>query len=578
MIVRISIENLVIVERAEFTPGSALTAITGETGAGKTLLATAISLLFGGPAQATHVGPCSEQAWVEGEFEVDESFWELPQVKHLAQLRPSGESILVLARRVDANGRSRALAWGRTISKDDLAAAGSLLLTTAGQHMQVKLRSADFQRSVLDGAGSADHQSLLTEMRSTFISWQKADTERLQIEQNASDFEQQREQVLADLARLEAVSPSVEEEAELRACRDRIRHRHSILTGLAKAQSFLDSSDANNGGAIDLVGEAYSQLEVVSQLDPNLSDLAQRLLDVQEYLTDIASEVSGRLDRLAEDGSSIDDIEERLGIYDELKRSFGGTVESVLATWETLRARCQLLNSSEMSIARARELAKEARLKALHMAEQLTAARCALADQLSGEISELLHELGMSSSVFRIAVTETELTGLGADCVELQLSPARNIEPLAISQVASGGELSRIALALLVATHARGNRPQQGAILFDEIDAGIGGHTAHAIASMLHRLSEHQQVIVITHLPQVAARAETHSLITKVDDGGAVRTNLTMLTSESEVELELMRMLGAEHDDDAAHEHVRQLRGSSTRFSLSVDKLRASPP
>jgi DNA repair protein RecN (Recombination protein N) len=578
MIVRVNIENLVIVEQAEFAPGTGLTAVTGETGAGKTLLATAIGLLFGGDADAGQVGPSGEQAWVEGEFEPSDAFWMHPDVATLAELRPEGETSLVLARRVDSNGRSRALAWGRTVTKGDLAAAGRLLVATAGQHVQVRLRSSEHQRQTLDGAGDATHAQLLAGMRSAHADWTAADAELARVERLAADVASRGDQLRDDLDRLDAVAPSIEDEAELRGRRDRARHHAGIVEALARASAILEGDGGGqDGGAIDLAGRAYAEVQAAVELDPELDELAGQLLGAQDALTDAASQLGSRLGDMADGPGSLDDIEERLSAYDDLKRRFGGTLESVLAAWDDAREQVSLLDDSTGAVDAARAAADVALATATKAAEQLTASRCALADQLAADVRESLDELGMGGSVFRVAVAEAPLTATGADKVELLLAPAEGIEPRPVAQVASGGELSRIALALLVATTSADEAGGVGTILFDEIDAGIGGHTAHAVASMLRRLADRRQVLCITHLPQVAARADAHVVIEKSDAGSGVRTTLAALRGEEAVVDELVRMLGADASDDAAREHARQLRGPRFEITSGSATARTSP-
>ncbi len=577
MIVRVDIENLVIVERAEFAPGSGLTAVTGETGAGKTLLATAIGLLFGGDADAGQVGPSGEQAWVEGEFEPSDAFWTNPDIATLAELRPEGETSLVLARRVDSNGRSRALAWGRTVTKGDLAAAGKLLVATAGQHVQVRLRSSEHQRTTLDGAGDERHVELLAKMREAHAAWTAAAAELARVEQLAADVALRGDQLRDDLARLDALAPTIEDEAELRGRRDRARHHAGLVEALARATAIIGGDGTQDaGGAIDLVGRAYAEVQAAVELDPELDDLAGQLLSAQETLTDAASQLSSRLGDLADGPGSLDDIEDRLSAYDELKRRFGGTIESVLTAWEHAREQVALLDDSTGAVDAARAACDAALAEATTVAEHLTASRCALADQLAADVRGSLDELGMGGSVFRVAVTEAPLASYGADKVELLLAPAEGIEPRPVAQVASGGELSRIALALLVATtSADDDEAGVGTILFDEIDAGIGGHTAHAVASMLRRLADRRQVLCITHLPQVAARADAHVVIEKSDQGSGVRTSLTAVRGEDAVLDELVRMLGADATDAAAREHARQLRGPRFLAGATRDVTRA---
>jgi len=566
MIVRVDIENLVIVERAEFLPGPGLTAVTGETGAGKTLLATAIGLLFGGDADAGQVGPGADQAWVEGEFDADDAFWSHPSVATLAGLRPEPDAPLVLARRVERSGRSRALAWGRTIAKSDLAAAGALLVATAGQHVQVRLRSAEFQRGALDGAGDATHATRIAAMLSAYGALTTARSEHARIEQLANEGSARADILRDGLARIEALAPTIADEFELRAARDRVRHHAVLVSSLAAAGSALDGGEAP--GAIDFAGRAYAAIDSAVSHDPELGELAGELRAAQEALSEAASGIASRLGDLAEGPGAIDEIEDRLAGYDELHRHFGGTTEAVLATWEQLREQVMAIDDSGAALTRTSAAVRATEAAAATVAERLTASRCALADQLAADVHDSLIELGMSGSVFRVGVADAALSATGADKIEFLLAPADGIEPRPVAQVASGGELSRIALALLIATGADG----VGTILFDEIDAGIGGHTAHAVASLLRRLADGRQVICITHLPQVAARADAHVVIEKHETSAGVRTELTARAGEDAVLDELTRMLGADVDDVAAREHARQLRGP--RFDITAGGVR----
>lgn len=566
MIVRVEIEHLVIVERATFEPGRGMTAITGETGAGKTLLATAIGLLFGDDADASQVGPGASQAWVEGEFEPDASFWEHPDVETLAQLRPEPDAPLVLARRVDASGRSRALAWGRTVTKGDLAAAGKLLLATAGQHVQIRLRSAEHQRRVVDAAGGDTHALLLREMQVAYAALRDAERRREQVEQVARDGAERRDAMREDLARIDAVGPSLEEREQLLGERNRARRHADIVAALAHASAVMSGSELEAASAVDAVGAVYGALVEAARHDESVAVLADEVLAAQSVLTDVAAQVSTRLDQLADGPRSIDDIEARLGAYDELERRFGGTIESVLARQQQLRADLLVVEDATRSLERAQAAVDAAAAVAADVAARLTAARCALADTVAADVSELLAELGMAGSVFRIGVDEAPLSMHGADDVRLLLAPSVDVEPRPVARVASGGELSRVALALLMASTPErsgehGSDDGVATILFDEIDAGIGGHTAHAVAMLLRRLADRRQVLCITHLPQVAARADAHVVIEKTTDSTGARTTLRTLRDEPAVADELVRMLGAGADDAGAREHVRELRG-----------------
>lgn len=558
MIVRLVIENLAVVGSAELAPGPGLTAVTGETGAGKTLLATAVTLLSGGDATAGQVGTLADHAWVEGEFDVDRSFWQEPSVAAITSLRPEPDAPLVLARRIDASGRSRALAWGRTVAKSDLAAAGALLVTSAGQHVQRRLLEPAAQRLLVDRAAGDDHASLLVAMRETWADLARCRDELRRVEADATRLAAQRERIADDLSHIEGVDPTPEEERELVAARDRARHHADLQQALATALGAIEGS-VDAAGAVDAIGVAVASVGQAADLDPTLAVDATALESVQELLQDSVGGLRSRLDALADGPASLDDIEERLAAYDSLRRRFGGTIEAVMAMLLELRGQASLLDDVDGARTAAEAALASAQDAADEVAQRITRARAVAGAELARRVEGTLAELGMASSQLRVAVEPAPLAAHGADRVELQLAPAAGIEPRPIAQVASGGEVSRIALALLVESGAA----DAATLVFDEIDAGIGGRTAHAVASLLRRLADTRQVLVITHLPQVAARADAHVVIRRSGADTTART----LGDEAAVLDELCRMLGADDADEAAREHARVLRGG--RFGIT---------
>ncbi|MBC7644309.1 MAG: AAA family ATPase, partial [Thermoleophilia bacterium] len=295
MIVRVSIDNLVIVDHAEFEPGPQLTAVTGETGAGKTLLATAIGLLFGADAEGAQVGIRGDHAWVEGEFELSEALWSDPALEVFTQLRPEPDAPLVLARKISDSGRSRALAWGRTISKTDLAAAGRLLVASAGQHAGRRLVSPAWQRSLVDKAGDAAHETLLGLMQDAHAGVVAAHADHVRVNEAAARIGERAEAVLDDLSRIDGVQPSLDDFAELRTQRDRARNHAALHEALATAYTAVadDESPVSSN-----IGRAVSELITASGWDPTLEPLAAQMSDLQQGLASVASDVRGRLDEL----------------------------------------------------------------------------------------------------------------------------------------------------------------------------------------------------------------------------------------------------------------------------------------
>ena len=565
MIVRVVIDNLVIVDHAELEPVAGMTCITGETGAGKTLLIGAINLLFGVGGDAGQVGAGRDHAYVEGEFVVDEAFWSDPDLAALAELRPDGDDTVVLARRVGTDGRTRAMAWGRTISKGDLAAAGRRLVAVAGQHSHRRLLDPGYQREALDRSGNASHAKLLEAVGATWHELRDATAALESTTREAEQLEQRRADIVDALERIEAVDPSPDDERQLIVSRDRARHAADLQSAMARALAAVSGGDGSAVSAIDSTGSAYAALTAVDGLDEQLDGIAAQCLDLQQQLGDMAATLRSQLDEFDVGSLSIDDIEDRLSAYDELKRHYGGTVEAVCVHREELQRQSQLVADIDGALAAARARVQQAESGAAVAATALSASRTRLAAKLETSIVAQLSELGMKDSVLRVAVTDAALAAHGADRVEIRLAPSAALEPRPITDVASGGELSRIALALQVALGAA----EAPTMVFDEIDAGIGGHTAHAIAAKLAELATHTQVLCITHLAQVAARADRLVQIHKQDG----RTTLTPLTSDEAVVAELCRMMGADPDDAAARAYADQLR--TPRFTRSGTTAKA---
>jgi DNA repair protein RecN (Recombination protein N) len=558
MIRSIHIEHLALVDEATLELGNGLTTITGETGAGKTLAIGAIGLVFGGPASPGQVAPGADHAYVEAGFEVGAGFWQQPDVAALAELRPEGEDALVLARKVFPDGRTRALAWGRSVSKADLVAAGSQLVAIASQHDQRRLVDAGYQRQLLDGCGDAAHAELVTAMRAAWDALTQARSEHQRIADEVATIAVRAEEIRDALSRIDTVDPSLEEEAHLQAQRDRVRHSAEIHAALANAVNALA---ADGSGGVDAAGRAYTALDGAATMDPELAHLAAQCLAAQEQLGEVSSELRMRMDELAESPASAESIEERLSAYDDLKRHFGGTVEAVCAERERLREQSELLTSGGDALDAAAAALTAAERAAQDVAGSLRADRMSLASTLADRVQSELADLGMADSVFVVEVEEAKLGAHGADRIVFRLAPSKRHTPGPIDKIASGGELSRIALALAVASGVA----EAPTLVFDEVDAGIGGTTANAVAKKLHQLAATTQVLCITHLAQIAGQANSHVVVAKSD--GA--TTLTRLRGEDEVVDELCRMVGAATDDPAARAHAQGLR----RFTAAPSKL-----
>lgn len=559
MIVELRIENLLLIERAELALDEGLNVITGETGAGKTVLAHAIDLLLGGKSRKGIVRPGASEAYVEGLFRVPDGLLDAPEFADLRERLPEAEvSEVALARRVTPEGRTRAYIEGRSATAADLQLLGGALVSFYGQHEHRKLTLAAAQLASLDSfatsvvgakhaadlAGLAELNAEAAEIRNRLTELELVDGRR-ERELGLIEFE---------LEEIDALGPDVAEEADLQAERGRLQAVDTLRLAAEGALSALD--DEETGGASALLAGASGQLEGAAGADAELDALARRASALTLELQDVAADLRVYASSLAADPERLAFLDDRLDGYERLKRKHGGNVEAVIAHAERCREDRERLSGSreQIELATARLEDVEARLK--ETAAAVSKARRKAAPKLAKAVRERLAELALEGASFEIEFSEREVGPTGADAVEFMIAPNPGIAPAPLRDTASGGELSRVMLALLTATGETEGAART--FVFDEIDAGIGGHTARAVGEQLAALGESRQVICITHLPQVAATAERHFRISKSSEAGEARTAVDALSDKQVVD-ELVRMMGADASDSGARKHAREL-------------------
>jgi DNA repair protein RecN (Recombination protein N) len=548
------IENLLLIERAELRLGAGLNAITGETGAGKTILAHSLDLLMGGKARPQIVRPGAEEAWVEGCFDLPEGLLDEPEMAELAARLPGGVEEVVLGRRVSASGRTAAFVAGRAASAADLKLLGGRLLSFYGQHEHRKLTIASAQAEVLDGFAGPDHLALREKYREAHREVLRLEAELVELRERDGSRERDLDLFRYELSEIEAVAPDPVEAVELGAERERLRHAEGLREAAAgAAEGTAGSGEADDAGAVGAIAAAESLLGGVAGVDSKLDAIGARLAGLSVELSDAASELRSYLDGIDADPGRLAAVEERLEEIDRLTRKHGGEIESVLAHAERCRAEIERLESSEVRSAEIEEALAEAASRREKAAKKLGRGRAAAAEALSERVAAELDRLAMPGATLEVAL-ESNPDGFGpngAEAIELRLAPNPGIEAAPLRDAASGGELSRVMLAL-TGLGAGAGAPT---LVFDEIDAGIGGRTARTVGERLRDLGEDRQVICITHLPQVASLASTHFRLEK-DRGEPARATVLPLDGEGVVE-EIRRMLG--DDGDAADRHAREL-------------------
>jgi DNA repair protein RecN (Recombination protein N) len=529
---RLRIENLVLIRDAEleFAPG--LNAITGETGAGKTILAQALGLLLGAKGDDSYVGAAGEEAYVEAELGLSDDLEELGE---LGELRPEDDDALVVSRRVFADGRTRAYAWGRAAAREDVAAAVERVVAMSGQFEQRRLARPSYQLEVLDRFCGEEQLARRAAARTAWRDLQAAARRHDELTANAAIAEAR----LAELRALVDDTDGMEagDEDRLRGERERHRHLAELAAGAAAAAAALAPDDGD--GATGLVGRAERAMAPLERLAPELQRAGDELRDVELRLRETASDLHAFLASLEAEPGRIEQLEAELDQIADAKRRFRcATYDELLARRDEARDELAALDGgSDPAEIAGRELAEaESRVQALAL--ELRAERNAGAPAFADAVAAELRGVGMGEGEFVCELRERAEPGsTGGDDAVFLVRPNAGLPFAPVAETASGGELSRIALA--IAAVAGGDT-----LVFDEIDAGIGGETAHAVGGLLRRLAEHAQVVTITHLPQIAALADRHFRVEKTP-GDPTHTRIEQLGDEDR-KAELERMLGGQ--------------------------------
>ena len=535
MLVELRVQNLLLIETAELRLGPGLNVITGETGAGKTVLAHALDLLLGGKPRSGIVRPGAEEAYVEGAFEVD------------------GKEI-VLGRRVSASGRSRAFLDGRTATIDDLRELGRRFVAFYGQHEHRKLTVSSAQLEVLDAFCGPKQLANRAEFADAHARVRELRAELADLRGRAGNRERDLDLLIFEIGEIEALTPDESEKAELVTERDRLRHLEGLRAASAGgAEAIAPESDAP--GAATLLAEAERLAAGVAGVDAELDALAERLSALRIEAEDLAGELRRYELGLAAEPGRLEQVEERLDAYDRLERKHGGSVAAVLEHLDHCRAERDRLENAEVSIEGAERALAQAEKKEASLAGALTKARTKAAPALAERVRVELAELAMGDASFDVELREREeLAARGAEQVEFLIAPNPCVPAAPVRDTASGGELSRVMLALMSVASTGG----PATLVFDEVDAGVGGQTARAVGDRLRTLSNGRQVLCITHLPQIASLADRHFRIEKEAEGELARTTVERLEDGLVLD-ELCRMLGADAKDAGARKHAEEL-------------------
>ena len=568
MLEELRIENLLLLERAELRLAPGLNVITGETGAGKTILAQALDLLLGGRARSGIVRPGASEAYVEGVFSLtalDPGIGE--------RLPPDIEE-LVLARRLWPDGRTRAYICGRSATVAELRELGRRLLAFYGQHEHRKLTIAAAQLELLDAHCGPEQEALREQLAVSYARVKELERRLAELQELAGARERELDLLAFELAEIQELAPSTDEEEALAAEQSRLRAVEQLCEAAAAGVEALVAD--GGGGAVELLAGPSRQLEAATDRDPDLANLSNRFGALLYEAEDVGRELRHYAAELEESPVRLDEIDQRLERYACLKRKHGGAVADVLAHARRCRARIEELEQADWSLESTGDELGQAHVQLERLAAELSAGRRKAAPDLVAAVRARLAQLALPDADFGVEI-QPRREGIGprgAEEVEFTFCANPGLPSGPLKEVGSGGELSRVMLALLSAADgggpgsaadggglwsaAHGGDPGPGVLVFDEIDAGIGGHTARAVGEHLKALARQKQLLCITHLPQIASLADRHFRIDKSTSNGDTLAAVEALSGDGVVS-ELVRMLGASEHDSAASEHARQL-------------------
>lgn len=563
MIEEIYIRDLGVIQEARLAFGPGLTVLTGETGAGKTMVLSALGLLLGERSDTSTIRRGQDQAFVEGRWYLKPNTDISEQVSE--RLAEAGAEVLdgelIMNRSVSSEGRGRASVSGKATPINVLSELGEKLVVVHGQSDQIRLKSAAAQREALDQfAASA---SALAEYQSHFNAWKISSAKLAEIQQNLDARAKEAQQLRESVTELEAADPKPGEDVELTDKANRLTHVEELRIAASAAHEAISSESFEGGAdAIGLIGAARRSLEQVSAHDSELEKLAESLKQLGYQLNDVAAEISSYLDGLDEDSArALEIIQERRAVLNTLMRKYGPTLDEVIALRESASDRLLELDSSSDQI---ESLTSEvdAQFKAMtKAAAELTAIRTKAAAELAEQVTSELAALAMPGSTLVVSVSEAaEFGATGKDVVSIQLSSYPGAEPRPLGKGASGGELSRIMLAIEVVLAKTEQAPT---FIFDEVDAGVGGAAAIEVGRRLAMLAKQAQVIVVTHLAQVASFANSHLRVLKNSSEQFTATDVVSLNHEERIN-ELARMLSGLPESESGRTHAAELLEKAT--------------
>lgn len=563
MLEDIEIRGLGVIDRARLPLGRGFTAITGETGAGKTMVVTALGLLLGGRSSAGAVRKDADRARIEGHLVVpaDGAFARFVaeaggEIETFRDEDGSEQGAVVLSRQIAKNGRSRAWLGGQPVPASTLAQGGELLVAIHGQSEQLRLTREDAQRAALDQYGGEEAAAALRELGSRYETLETLRAELDRLSATATDRDREREGLRALIEAVEAVNPEPGEDESLLRRIERLSNREQLRADIGGAQTLL-AGEVPGGSVSDRIREVRASIDRGLRGDASLDLAAETAADLEYAVAELAENLASYLTDLDTDGiGELESLNERLAAIEQLKRDHGNDLPRLLADYERAGIRLLELAGEDTRIPQLETAVAQAQRRLEDAAAALTAIRERAAAALQDAATTELRALAMPNAALLVQVTpEPRIRRSGRDRVEFLLEPHPGSDATPLRNGASGGELSRVMLALEVVLAGANPVPT---LVFDEVDAGVGGAAALEIGARLQRLARSSQVVVVTHLAQVAAFADHHVRIEKTTSGGMTSSSIRELDAHERVE-EMTRLLSGLTDSESGRDHAREL-------------------
>jgi len=555
MLLEISIKNFAIIEAISLNFEKGMTVLTGETGAGKSIIIDAMNMMLGARATTDVIRHGAPKAEIEGLFSVENS--------HALQMIFDEQGIelgdeIIIRREILQNGRSVSRVNGQMVNLSVLRSIGQYLVDIHGQHDQEELMRPQLHIQMLDGFGDADFLELKQAYQTNFDAYRKMRKQLLEIKKNQEEHKARIEMLEFQMAEIESASLQPGEDLKLNQERDKLLNHKNIADTLTNAYTMLDNEEFSS---LANVRSAMNDMESLEDYDVEYREISTSLSESYYVLEDVTKRLEDIIESLDFDGNRLMQIESRLDLIHAITRKYGGNVDDVLMYFAKITEEYNLLTGNHLSSDDMEVELKKLEVSLVDLATKLATARHNLAQQLEIEIQQELKDLYMDKARFQVQFTKGKFTREGNESVEFYISanPGEDFKPLV--KVASGGELSRLMLAI---KSAFSRKEGKTSIVFDEVDTGVSGRVAQAIAQKIHKIGQHGQVLAISHLPQVIAIADYQFFIEKISNDHSTVSTVRLLTVEERVE-EVAKMLAGENVTEAALSQARELLQSKEK-------------